>query len=290
MMNRLCVAICKNHKNVFRVLVALGALLSVSTLFAQESGKEIFQQRCAVCHTVGGGRLVGPDLAGVNNRHPERWLLNFIKSSQTLIKSGDPAAKALFEEFKIVMPDQTLSEAEIKKVLAHIHEAGGVPAAAKPTPANSAFEARPEEITLGQNLFQGKVRFANGGPSCISCHNVNNASVLGGGILAKGLTTVFSRVGASGIGAILKSPPFPVMQAAYQERPFGEDEIRALIAFLQYADKENTLHQPREYGWAMFFAGLAGVGVLMGLYSVRGRRRKRRSVNQAIYDRQIKSE
>ncbi len=278
------------HKNIIRFFIVVGCLLGASRVFAQESGKEIFQQRCTACHRVGGGRLVGPDLAGVGDRHSEVWLLSFIKSSQTLVKSGDPAAKALFDEFKIVMPDHTLSDVEIKSILAYIKETGGAHTASAPTPTNSASEPTQDEIVLGQNLFQGKVRFANGGPSCISCHNVNNASVLGGGILAKGLTTVFSRMGAPGIRAILTSPPFPVMQTAFEGRSFGDNEIRALIAFLQYADKENTLHQPREYGWAMFTAGLGGVLVLLGLYSVLGRRRKRRSVNQNIYDRQIKSE
>lgn len=278
------------HKNIVRFFIVIGCFLGTTIVFAQESGKEIFQQKCTVCHSVGGGRLVGPDLAGVGNRRSEAWLLNFIKSPQALIKSEDTTAKTLFDEFKMIMPDQPLSDAEIKKILAYIKEAGGKTTTTAPTTINSVSELTQDEIVLGQNLFQGKIRFANGGPSCISCHNVNNAAILGGGILAKELTTVFSRMGAAGIRAIVTSPPFPVMRTAYEGRPFSDDEVRLLIGFLQHADKENTLHQPREYGWAMFLVGLAGVFVLLGFYLILGRRRKRKSVNQDIYDRQIKSE
>ena len=68
-------------------------------------GKELFNQRCAACHNIGGGRLVGPDLAGVSSRRSKNWLNTFIKSSMSMVKSGDETAVALFEEFnKMPMP------------------------------------------------------------------------------------------------------------------------------------------------------------------------------------------
>lgn len=277
-------------KNIAGFLVATWVLMGVPMVFALESGKEIFQQGCAACHTVGEGRRVGPDLAGVNDRHSESWLLKFIKSSQTVVKSGDKKAVARFEEFnKIVMPDQALSEDQIKGVLAYIKKTGGSTASVK-TKTDEEIGPTQEEIDLGRNLFQGKIRFANDGPSCTSCHHVKNDAVIGGGILAKELTTVFSRMGGEGVRAILGGPPFPVMQAAYKEMPFTDDEIRALVGFLQQADKEHAYQQPRDYGWGLFSAGVGGVIALLGFFWVMGRRRKKRSVNQDIYDRQIKSE
>ncbi|OGT77279.1 MAG: hypothetical protein A3I78_02040 [Gammaproteobacteria bacterium RIFCSPLOWO2_02_FULL_56_15] len=286
------------RNNVVGIIVVAGWLIGSQPASAQESGREIFQKSCAACHSVGGGRLVGPDLAGVNDKRPEDWLLKFIKSSQTLVKSGDKTATALFEEFnKLPMPDQALSDDQIRKVLAHIKETGGGPAAGKetaapPAPAakESAAEGTPAEILLGGHLFEGKVRFANGGPSCKACHDVKNEAVISGGILASELTLVFSRMGKPGVSAILGSAPFPVMQAAYEGKALSENEIRALIAFLQHVDKEHARQMPKEWGWRMFSAGAGGVVVLLGIFSLAGRRRKNRCVNQDIYDRQVTSE
>ena len=286
------------RKNVVGLLVVAGWLIGFPSASAQETGKQIFQQSCAACHSIGGGRLVGPDLAGVNDKRPEDWLLKYIKSSQTLVKSGDETAIALFEQFnKIPMPDQALSDDQIKKVLAHIKEAGGSPAAGKAAAAPSAQAAKesaavatPDEIRQGQYLFEGKLRFANGGPSCNACHHVTSDALLGGGLLAAELSLVFSRMGHAGVRAVIETSPFPVMQAAYAGKKLSENEISALVGFLQHADKEHARQMPKEWGWRMFSAGAGGVVVLLGIFSLAGRRRKTRCVNQDIYDRQVKSE
>jgi len=62
-------------------LFAAGWLIGSPASFAQESGKDIFQKSCAACHSIGGGRLLGPDLAGVNESRPQDWLIKYIKSS-----------------------------------------------------------------------------------------------------------------------------------------------------------------------------------------------------------------
>src|SRR3990172_391446 len=286
------------RKNVVEYLVVAGWLIGSLSASAQESGKQIFQKSCASCHSIRGGRLVGPDLAGVNDKRPEDWLLKYIKSSQTLVKSGDKTAMALFEQFnKIPMPDQALSDDQIKKVLAHIKDTGGSPAAGKQAAAPSAQAAKesaavatPDEIQRGQDLFEGKLRFANGGPSCNACHHVTSDALLGGGVLASELTLVFSRMGKQGVSAILGNTPFPVMQAAYEAKALTENEISALVGFLQHADKEHASQMPKAWGLRMFSAGVGGVVVLLGIFSLAGRCRKKRAVNQDIYERQIKSE
>ena len=283
-------------QRMFGALLVAGWLIGSQSASAQESGKQIFQKSCAACHSIGAGRLVGPDLKGVNDKRPEDWLLKFIKSSEKLVKSGDKTAMALLEEFnKMPMPDQALSDDQIRKVLAHIKETGGSPAAGKDSAAPSAqaaasAEAQPDEIQRGQDLFEGKLRFANGGPSCNACHHVTSDALLGGGVLASELTLVFSRMGKQGVSAILGNTPFPVMQAAYEAKALTENEISALVGFLQHADKEHARQMPKEWGWRMFSAGAGGVVVLLGIFSLAGRGRKKRAVNQDIYDRQIGSE
>lgn len=282
-------------RGMFGALLVAGWLSGSQPASAQESGKDIFQKSCAACHSIGAGRLVGPDLKGVNEKRPTDWLLKFIKSSDKLVKSGDKIAQALFDEYKMPMPDQALSDEQIKKVLAHIKEAGGGAAAGKepaaaPAAKAPAAEATPADIQLGGDLFEGKVRFANGGPSCNACHHVKSDAHLGGGVLASELTLVFSRMGKEGVSAILGSSPFAVMGAAYAGKEFSGKEINALVAFLQHIDKQQAQQMPKEWGWRMFSAGTGGLIVLLGIFSLAGRGRKKRSVNQDIYDRQIKSE
>ena len=79
------------------------------------------------------------------------------------------------------------------------------------------------------------------------------------------------------------------MQEAYEDEPLTESEVKALVGFLEQADSEKSLQQPRDYGVGLFASGVVGSGILLGLYSLLWRRRKRSSVNQSIYDRQVKS-
>ncbi len=267
---------------------AIGGLPLPGPVAAQDvdQGQQTFQTLCAMCHTLGGGRLVGPDLQGVTDRHTEEWIIEFVQHSQQMIVAGDPDAVAIFEEYgRIMMPDQPLSADEVRAVLAYLR-AG---ASGGPASSPAVEPATEEQILLGQGLFQGTTRFANGGPTCNSCHEVTNDAVIGGGVLARELTTVFSRLGGPGVRAILGSPPFPVMQRAYLDKPLTDEEVVALVGFLQRADEEQALHQPRDYGPKLFAVGVAGTALLLGLYSLLWGRRLRGSVNQEIYDRQISS-
>jgi mono/diheme cytochrome c family protein len=268
------------------------------TGFAQEPGKQVFDTSCFACHTIGGGRLVGPDLLGVNERRSQAWLESFVKSSQSMINDGDAEAVALFAEFnRLPMPDALVSDEQIRQVLDYIETQSSAAVAATPAetfvaedhPEVQAQPASEEDIQAGQDLFQGILRFEEGGPACNACHDVRNDAVIGGGILATELTTVFSRMGGAGVKAILGHAPFPVMQAAYQDQSLTEQEVTALVAFLEYADSEQYNQLPRDYGVGLLLSGIAGASVLFLFFGLVWRGRKKGSVNQAIYDRQIKS-
>lgn len=78
---------------------------SIAIAGVPEEGKTIFMSRCASCHNV-NKVSVGPALAGVDQRRSIEWITKFVTSSQTLIKSGDTAALAIFEKFnRVPMPD-----------------------------------------------------------------------------------------------------------------------------------------------------------------------------------------
>ncbi len=284
----------ENKFTVLGLLIMISALAQPDNTWAQETGEQLFQSTCSACHSIGGGRLVGPDLAGVNERRSQAWLEQFVKSPQAMIKGGDAAAVALAEEFSgILMPDLPVSDAQIAQLLRYIEATGSnLPVAANESTIEQPAPAAPisaEHVTKGQALFQGTTRLQNGGPACNSCHDVKNDAVIGGGILAIELTTVFSKLGGSGVGAILGQAPFPVMQAAYKNNVLTEDEITYLVAFLRDADEQHLFHQPRDYGFGLFFSGAIGAGVMFLFFAIVWRGRKIGSVNQKIYDRQIKS-
>lgn len=102
-------------------LISLGMLSAADSLMVEEGGK-LFTLNCKACHQL-EQRLVGPPLQGVDTRHDEAWILKFVKSSQTMVKSGDSAAVALFNTYnQVIMPDQSLTDDQIKSILAYIKD------------------------------------------------------------------------------------------------------------------------------------------------------------------------
>ena len=179
--------------------ITLIVSLSIFTVFSADAqdGKALFTAKCAACHTIGTNRLVGPGLAGINEKRSREWLLSWIKDSQALIKTGDKDANAIFEEYsKIAMiPFTDMSDAEIIAVLDYVK--GDASLAKSTTEVAVVAQIVPieysiEEIEVGKLLFTGEKRFLNGGASCISCHNVTNNDInVPGGLLAKDLTNVY---------------------------------------------------------------------------------------------------
>jgi mono/diheme cytochrome c family protein len=90
----------------------------------QTEGKELYRNICGACHTIGKGKLIGPDLKGATDRHDRPWLHNWIRSSTAMIESGDPDAVALFaENNNVLMPDQPyLDESQVDALLDYIAE------------------------------------------------------------------------------------------------------------------------------------------------------------------------
>jgi hypothetical protein len=112
---------------------------------------------------------------------------------------------------------------------------------------------------------------------------------MAGGALAKDLTDAHSRLSGAGVTGMIRNAPFPSMKQAFAEKPFTEKELFDLTAFLQHVDSKKASRRDRNYGATLFFSGLGGAVVLFGLLSGVWLRTKKRSVNDAIYRRQVKS-
>jgi mono/diheme cytochrome c family protein len=92
-----------------------------------ERGKEIFEEKCSVCHTIGGGRKVGPDLQGVTQRREREWLVAWISDPGKMIDSGDKIAAELIKGYGgLRMPALGLSLEQISAVLSYLGSKGGL--------------------------------------------------------------------------------------------------------------------------------------------------------------------
>lgn len=114
-------------KSLLAVLTFLLTICFSAKADEVQNGKAIFLSRCAACHNV-NKTLTGPALAGVMDRHTLDWIVNFVHSSQTLVKSGDSSAVRLYTQFsRVVMPDHSdLTEENIKSLLAYIKSETGI--------------------------------------------------------------------------------------------------------------------------------------------------------------------
>ncbi len=274
-------------KQLFFLLLSCLIWLS-SPCLGQENTEiaDLYKVKCGICHTVGGGKLVGPDLLNVTDRHESEWLLEFIRSSQKMIKSGDEMAMKLFKENnEVEMPDPLISDDEILALLDYITVSSGGEITTVAYESILA-DADPEDLESGRLLFDGRKRFTNGGPSCLSCHNdMSNYNFSYNSYSTKDVSLSFGNLGEAGVSAILKNPPFPVMKSAFDGHDLTEDEVRDLLVYLQVG-KDSKAALP---GTGYFLYGILGAILLFVIYAFLWYNRKSEAVNETIYERQIRS-
>ena len=66
-------------------------------------GRQLFQAKgCVGCHTIGNGRLTGPDLEGVTQRREFEWIVAMVTTPDSMLRE-DPVARQLFAEYMTPM-------------------------------------------------------------------------------------------------------------------------------------------------------------------------------------------
>jgi nitrite reductase (NO-forming) len=81
-------------------------------------GKLSFESKCLACHSIAGGDKLGPDLHLVTKRRDESWLARWIKDPEGMGKS-DATGRDLVAKYKVPMPNQNASDAEIREYIAY---------------------------------------------------------------------------------------------------------------------------------------------------------------------------
>lgn len=220
-------------KQVLLVSAAIGLSVSITDTWAADAsaGGTLFKQKCAACHTIGGGDTVGPDLAGVTKERDAAWLKKWIADPAGVIASGDPVATSLKSKYGMVMPTLGLSDEEIDNVIAYL-ASGGEASAAGAGEASASGAAAAESKSAGsaeqgERLFTGDADLRNGGPACSACHAVAD---VGGGSMGPDLTSTYSRLGDAMITWPQAMAP---MQAIFSEDPLTDTEKADLLAFFK---------------------------------------------------------
>ena len=108
-------------------LAAQGApcRLPVDTVLAKR-GEALFSSRaCVGCHSIGKGKRVGPDLAGVTATRDLDWLRRWLKDPPAMLAT-DSLAKALLKQSdNVPMPMLRLADDEVEALIHYIARESG---------------------------------------------------------------------------------------------------------------------------------------------------------------------
>jgi mono/diheme cytochrome c family protein len=171
---------------------------------------EVYERyRCSVCHRFNGyGGDLAPDLSYEGSRAQRQWLVEFLKSPQTL----RPTLVLRMPQFNMGDKDATTLADYITMVLQH--------PSANPASAEGK-QFTPAMAALGKQLYEVKYQ-------CQSCHTIGGA----GGYVGPNLNNAGNWLTPAWIEAWLRNPQALVPDTIEPRRTFTEEEIKALTAYL----------------------------------------------------------
>ncbi len=173
-------------------------------------GKVYERYKCYVCHKFNGyGGDLAPDLSYEGSRARRAWLVDFLKSPQTLRPTL---------VFRMPQFNMTTQEANILAdylTMAMQHPAVDLEAA-------EAEKFTPQMAALGKELYEVKYQ-------CQACHTIGSS----GGYVGPNLSNAGNWLTPAWTEAWLRNPQTLVPGAIEPRRAFTEEEIHALTAYLQ---------------------------------------------------------
>ncbi len=261
-----------------------------------EGDADDFRANCFNCHTIGGGRLVGPDLKGLKERigtpdgpPSEPWVVDFVTNPDAKLDGGDPYVTTLRDRMNgaRMVKVSGMNAKRAQKMIEFVMAEG---AKEKSEFAETGVADLPKDparlaalVVKGREIYLGARSLANGGTACISCHQAGDAAPLGGGRLGPDLEGAVSRLGGpKGIGSWLKAPPTPTMKPQFAAKPFvadsknpDADEILPVVAFLQDVEIRHAAPDRTAQRLTFVFLGAGAAGALLVLADFAWRRRFR---------------
>jgi cytochrome c2 len=209
-----------------------------------------FTMKCAGCHTIGGGKLTGPDL-----KDAAAWKLSDLTPKiKTMEKRTGPLSPEELQALGQFIKDPKVHErlsAEQERIA-------------------KAEEAKYEkgDAKKGEDLFFGRVSLSKGGLACAACHRVGPR----GATLGPDLVPVFGKMGMTPLISACEKTPFRVMDAAYRDHAVTHQEAIHLAKFFESVSGQGV---PEEDPMGLL-GGAAGLG-LLGLGGISVYYRKKRT-------------
>lgn len=206
-------------------------------------------RECSACHTIGGGKLKGPDLITAITWKPE----DLIKA----VKKMEKEVGAMSDE-TIAGIVSLLKDPALKSRLAAEEQ--------RSIQSRRAHLAAPN-ASIGYDIFWGARRLQNGGLHCSACHTLNGT----GGTLGPDLTPVSAKIGEVALSSAIEKASFKVMEPHYRTRPVTPQEALHLSAYLSQATQYRTSADLSFHLIAIVAAaGLSGI--IVALYTSAGKK------------------
>jgi len=171
---------------------------------------EVYERyKCYACHKFNGyGGDLAPDLSYEGSRAQRQWLIEFLKSPQTLRPN-----------LILRMPQLNMSDKDAATLADYLSMVMQHPAVNPLTTDSKQFT--PALATLGKQLYEVKYQ-------CQSCHTIGGS----GGYVGPNLNNAGSWLTPAWIAAWLRNPQALVPDTIEPRHNFTEQEVNALTAYL----------------------------------------------------------
>jgi len=210
-----------DFKNIFKVsiLFILTVCYTCSSWAqnqpVQDNAAEYYFYRCAGCHTVGGGKLSGPDLIQAT-----QWKYEDLKAG---IKKMEKNVGLMSEQDIQQMID----------FLKDIKVAERITRQKQKIEASLRAQLPPPSFEKGEKLFTGEKTLVNRGPACFSCHRFVNE----GGSLGLDLTNIKDRASSVVLQSGIENSSYKIMRAIYLKHKITTEESLHLAEYLSHPEK-----------------------------------------------------
>lgn len=237
--------------------------LVVSAVEADETAN-LYNDKCSGCHTIGGGNLVGPDLA-----ESAKWNDSDLTKAVKRMEDNVGALKddEVSQLVRYIKDSKTTGSPKSTSVPGNASQSIDVSKAnASESPVLSQSPSKElGSSEAGARLFTGRAAFQNGGVSCIACHQAEGR----GGTLGPDLTQIADKMNEAGLVSACEHTAFKIMKPTYKDHKISRQEALDLAQYLKAIKEGQRVHN--EPPVVLYGFGLAVLVVGVIAFGYRGR-------------------